>query len=284
MPGLRCPVRDCHKPIAWEEKTLRCAAGHAFDRARSGYCNLLQPQDKRSSQPGDSREAVAARRRSLDRGVGDALRNTLAEELRACALPSGAAILDAGCGEGYFVASLAQTLHLEAWGADLSVPALEAAAKRYDGVRWIAANADRRLPFDDGEFQVVMSITAAKNPLEFRRMLCNDGRLLVVVPGADDQAELREAVLGEAWETGRAARSVEMFSGHFQVEKSVVSRAKIALDKAGLLDLFAGAYRGMRTRQRAKLDALEGLVVTVSYEVLVFRPKVSVFGGEVAAG
>ena len=37
-----------------------CPRGHSFDVARSGYINLLQPQERRSRNPGDSADAVAA--------------------------------------------------------------------------------------------------------------------------------------------------------------------------------------------------------------------------------
>ena len=59
---LQCPVRDCHMALVREERRLFCQRGHSFDVARSGYINLLQPQDRRSKHPGDTVAAVAARR------------------------------------------------------------------------------------------------------------------------------------------------------------------------------------------------------------------------------
>jgi 23S rRNA (guanine745-N1)-methyltransferase len=60
---LLCPVRDCHMALGRAERRLLCPRGHSFDVARSGYINLLQPQERRSKQPGDTVAAVAARRR-----------------------------------------------------------------------------------------------------------------------------------------------------------------------------------------------------------------------------
>jgi hypothetical protein len=34
------------------------ARGHSFDIARSGYINLLQPQERRARRPGDATDAV----------------------------------------------------------------------------------------------------------------------------------------------------------------------------------------------------------------------------------
>ena len=68
----------------------------AFDVARSGYVNLLQPQDKRSKTPGDTPEAVAARRRFLDRGHADAARRRHRRarcrcgRARRCSMPAAA--------------------------------------------------------------------------------------------------------------------------------------------------------------------------------------------------
>src|SRR5208282_1856570 len=76
---LICPVRGCHLALIREERRLLCARGHSFDVARSGYINLLQPQDRRSNQPGDTAAAVAGRRRLHERGVTEALLQAIAD-------------------------------------------------------------------------------------------------------------------------------------------------------------------------------------------------------------
>src|SRR3954468_15403365 len=87
---LICPVRHCGAALERRERSLVCSQGHSFDLARSGYCNLLQPQDRRSKNPGDSRAAVEARRRLLDAGYGAALLAALQDEI---VLRPGAAVL-----------------------------------------------------------------------------------------------------------------------------------------------------------------------------------------------
>src|SRR5262245_36791661 len=66
---LICTVRQCRLPCVREGRCVVCGNGHSFDVARSGYINLLQPQDRRSRHPGDTALALAARRRLHDRGV-----------------------------------------------------------------------------------------------------------------------------------------------------------------------------------------------------------------------
>ena len=185
---LVCPVRNCRMPLARSQQRLWCERGHSFDVARSGYINLLQPQDRRSHQPGDTVAAVAARRRLHDGGVTGPLLAAIAEIL--CPSQSDV-VLDAGCGDGFYLGSLARQAGFSGHGVDISVPAIEAAARRYPECEWIVANADRLVPYRDGSFSIVMSITARMNSSEFRRVLREDGRLVIALPSPDDLIELR---------------------------------------------------------------------------------------------
>src|SRR5438445_5183091 len=165
---LLCPVRNCRMPLMREDRRLLCPRGHSFDVARSGYINLLQPQDRRSSQPGDTEAAVEGRRRLHDRGVTELLLRGIAEIAGA---RSSDVVLDAGCGDGFYLGSLAAQTGFRAHGVDISVPAIDLAARRYPGCEWIVANADRFVPYGDRSFSIVLSITARMNSVEFRRVL-----------------------------------------------------------------------------------------------------------------
>src|SRR2546430_10430060 len=112
---LLCPVRDCHMALAREQRRVLCPRGHSFDVARSGYINLLQPQERRSKQPGDTAAALAARRRLHDRGVTQPLLHGIAE---VTAASPGDAVLDAGCGDGFYLGALARATCFEAHGVD----------------------------------------------------------------------------------------------------------------------------------------------------------------------
>jgi 23S rRNA (guanine745-N1)-methyltransferase len=255
---LVCPVRNCHLPLAGgNQRQLLCERGHSFDVARSGYINLLQPQDRRSNQPGDTVAAVAARRRLHDRGVSGPLLQAVAEIVA----PSRSDIvLDAGCGDGFYLGTLAREVGFSAHGVDISVPAIEAAARRYPECQWIVANADRFVPFVDHSFSVVMSITARMNASEFRRVLRDDGRLLVALPAPDDLIELR----GSGHD--RTARTVETFAHDF----TLVDRRRITttadLDADAVHDVLLSIYRPMRLRP------VEAMRVTFSLDLLLFRP------------
>jgi 23S rRNA (guanine745-N1)-methyltransferase len=261
---LLCPVRNCRLPLKPDGRRMVCGRGHSFDVARSGYINLLQPQDRRSSQPGDTPEAVAARRRLHDRGVTEPLLKAIAEIIapatNTVAPSSNEAVLDAGCGDGFYLSSLARQKGLSAHGVDISVPAIEAASRRYPDYQWIVANADRFVPYADRSFSLLMSITARMNASEFRRVLEDNGRLLIALPGPDDLVELR----GSGHD--RTARTLQTFASHFKLVDQRRVTTVADLDAAAVNDVLHSIYRPMQRRP------VEATRVTFSLDLLLFRP------------
>ncbi len=270
MSLLICPVRDCGQPLERRERALACPRGHSFDLARGGYVNLLQPQDRRSKEPGDPREAVEARRRLLDAGYGGALLRAILEEVRSLGLPTGAAVLDVGCGEGYYLGSLARELGVEAHGVDLSSAAIALAARRYPEGTWAVANADRSLPWATGAFDLVLSIDARLNPAEMRRVLKPGGRLLVAVPAADDLVELRAAVLGEGRLRDRLEGTAGRLASDFELEARRAVRGSAWLGGDEVRDALAATYR-LRGSRTSRIEAIAGIDVTLSHELARFR-------------
>lgn len=270
---LLCPVRGCREPLARDERAARCPRGHSFDVARSGYLNLLQPQDRRSAQPGDRAEAALARRRLYDAGHGDALLAALRAQLAACGLPAGAALLDVGCGEGSLLGGVAAGGGWEAHGLDLSVPAIDLAARRWPALRWVVANADRFLPFADGSFAAVLVLSARLPVQELRRVLAPAGWLLVATPAADDLGELREAVLGEATARDRLVRATATLDPAFELVERTTARHVAELDAAALRDALAATYRGGRYSQQPRAAGLDAMRLTMSHDVGRFRPR-----------
>ena len=266
--NLVCTVRDCTRVLVAEGRRYVCGNGHAFDLARSGYLNLLQPQDKRSRHPGDTRDAVAARRRFLDAGHAEPLVRAI---VKALPLDAGDKLLDVGCGEGHHTDAFRRAYGADAWGVDISIPALDAAARRYRECQWIVANADRFLPFEDASFNAVTSITARLNAREFHRVLVPAGALLVAIPAADDLIELRETVLGERVERDRVERTVAIFEPLFSLERHERVAHVARLGRESMIDVMSSSYRGLRTRERERLQQLEEMDVTLSRDVLILR-------------
>jgi 23S rRNA (guanine745-N1)-methyltransferase len=252
---LLCTVRNCRLALVREQRRLICPRGHSFDVARSGYINLLQPQERRSKQPGDTAAAVAARRRLHDRGVTEPLLRAIIE--MTAASPDDV-VLDAGCGDGYFPGMLARLTGARAHGVDISIPAVEAAARRYPECEWIVANADRFVPYADSSFLIVLSITARMNTREFRRVLHDDGRLLVAIPAPEDLIELRGAG------RDRVARTIETFARDFKLAGQRRVTMAADLDAAAVEDVLLSIYRPMRSQPAG------AMTLTFSMDFLLF--------------
>jgi 23S rRNA (guanine745-N1)-methyltransferase len=248
---LLCTVRDCRAPLVREAARVICERGHSFDVARSGYINLLQPQDRRAKSPGDSAEVVAARRRFLER---------FAIPLDLSALRSPNSALDAGCGEGHYLAAVQAQFDCEAHGVDISVPAIDAAARAHCDCTFVVANADRFLPYVDASFDLVMSINARLNPPEFRRVLRDGGTLLVSILGADDLRELRTGP-----EQDHVDRTIALFAPAFTLVRHENVRRTVHMNREDIRDALVASYRGMREVTDEELD------VTLSRDMLIFR-------------
>ena len=186
---LLCPI--CAAPLRQTDKTFRCEAGHSFDMARQGYVNLLPVQNKRSLNPGDTREQVLSRRAFLEAGfyapIAEALCSA-AKEL-GCAGP----ILDVGCGEGWYSAQLADTLDAPLVGLDISKEAVRCAAAKYKNAQWICGSA-ARLPVASSSVGLITSLFALTIPEEFKRVLRSDGYYFQVLAQEDHLLGLKSII------------------------------------------------------------------------------------------
>lgn len=193
---FRCPV--CREPLpgADDGRSWRCATGHTYDVAREGYANLLITHQRRQRDPGDSVEMLRHRRAFLDAGHY----GVLAESVRQAAeLQPGTAVLDAGCGEGYYTRNwVADHAGLALAGVDIAKPAVRMAAKRAasPAARYAVASV-YDLPVLDASVDLAVSIFAPLHSPEFERVLRAGGRLLTVTPGPDHLAGLKAKLFAE---------------------------------------------------------------------------------------
>lgn len=256
---LLCPVRDCHLPLLREQRRVVCARAHSFDIARSGYINLLQPQERRSKHPGDTRAAIQARGQLHERGINKPLLDAIASAVQPA---NTDVILDAGCGQGYYLGNLARQFACAGHGVDISAVAIDAAARVYPECQWVVANADRFIPYADRSFSAVLSITARMNVSEFRRVLRDDGRLLIAIPSPEDLIELR----GQA-DSDRAERTIATFAEEFTLVSQKRATSTADLDAAAVEDVLHAIYRPLRAQP------VQAMRVTFSLELLLFKPK-----------
>lgn len=201
--AYQCPL--CRCPLRRVDRSFSCQNNHQFDVAKEGYVNLMPVQHKGSKHPGDNREMMQARRRFLESGPYEPLRQAVVEVCQE-ALPAdgraeqGVTLLDIGCGEGYYTSGLAE--HYvgggeagcsQVYGLDISKVAVRYAAKRYPQGQFCVGSS-HRLPFADGGLDGVVRIYAPCHAQELARCVTPGGILLTVTPAARHLYQLRALV------------------------------------------------------------------------------------------
>jgi 23S rRNA (guanine745-N1)-methyltransferase len=273
---LACTVRGCGLSLQRGERTWVCPCGHTYDVARSGYVNLLQPQDRRSLSAGDSKSATEARARLLAAGIGRTILDVVVHRAATLALPDNPLVADFGSGSGDALAEVAGARSIAGVGIDLSTAAAEHAARRFPHLTWVVANADRRLPFIDRSVALILSIHGRRQAVECARVLAPQGYLLVVIPAPDDLIELRALIQGEAIERARNDALVAEHEHLFTLTERLSVRERHTLGRTSLIDLLRGTYRGGRSRTAVRLDTLRTMEITLASDIFLFVPRRSI--------
>ncbi len=186
---LACP--NCALALTVSAHGATCANGHSFDRGRGGYLNLLVGgRLSAATTPGDTPDALAARRRFLGAGYYAPIAEALAE---AVGVPDGP-VLDVGCGEGYY---LSQLDLVDLYGLDVAKSAVQMAARLLPDAQFVVGSA-YRLPVLAGSVAAVLSVFAPRPFDEFQRVLQPGGRWVTVSPGPHHLQEMRPVLAGDA--------------------------------------------------------------------------------------
>ena len=221
---LLCPV--CGEELQKHERTWRCAANHCFDEARQGYVNLLTVDRKHAKHPGDTKEQVAARKAFLDAGFYTPIAKKVCE-ITAPLAPK--AVLDAGCGEGYYLTQLQNLLpDTEFAGVDISKDAVRFAAVRNKNALWLTATA-AALPFPDGSFDGILSMFALTVEQEFARVLTEHGWYLQVIAGPEHLMGLKSIIYPEIL---RREKTLHPELQGFRLERSETLTFSFTVDSA----------------------------------------------------
>ncbi|MFQ3199262.1 MAG: 23S rRNA (guanine745-N1)-methyltransferase, partial [Paraglaciecola sp.] len=173
-----CPA--CQSPLTLTERTYSCNQAHAFDRAKEGYVNLLLAQHKRSKEPGDNKEMVNARRAFLQQDYYQPLALHLAKLIGKYHVGQQLAVFDVGCGEGYYLNCIIQSLleasdmRITSGALDISKIAVQKAAKKYPD-SYFAVASSFNLPVANDSQQAIIQIFAPSSENEVYRVLAEEG-------------------------------------------------------------------------------------------------------------
>ena len=266
-----CP--HCGSPLTKEEKTYRCPNGHSFDIAKEGYVHLLPANQKHSKDPGDDKAMAAARSRFLDTGAYVPLREELCK-LAAAYTETNAAVLDAGCGEGYYTAGIIEALKaagkkVRVAGIDLSKPSLKKAARRAPEGEFSVASV-YHLPVADESVDLIVNCFSPLALEEFRRVLRPGGYFLYVVPAADHLWEMKEVLYDAPYPNEEKETPYEGFA----YEAIVGVEDTITLEsQADIQALFGMTPYAWKTPKAGKerLAALDSLKCRIAFRIHIFK-------------
>lgn len=266
-----CPV--CRQPLTREGSAYRCPNRHSFDRAREGYVHLLPANRKHSRDPGDDRGMAAARNRFLEGGWYQPLR----EALEALALEMAGerpAVLDSGCGEGYYTQGIARQLaqagrEPQVAGVDLSRASLRYAARRLPEGEFAVASV-YHLPVGDGAASLLINCFSPLAAEEFGRVLRPGGIFLYVVPGPEHLWELKQVLYDRPYQNREQRTDYPGF--RWLGLRELCGTAALP-DRQAVDDLFhmTPYYWKTPAAGARRLAELEGLTVQTDFHIHIYR-------------
>jgi 23S rRNA (guanine745-N1)-methyltransferase len=279
MTVLACPV--CGEELSVDAAGATCPNAHHFDRARSGYLNLLLSNRKQSAEPGDSLAMLQSRRAFLQGGFYDPMADAAADAVdEIVGRRPKVHIADLGCGEGFFTARLKGAVAAAispppAWyGVDISRPGIRMATP-YDGaITWIVASLHRS-PFRPQSLDVAVSMFAPIDAADVRRILRDDGALVTVTPGPDHLDALRIIIYSSVRPHPEAPA---LMVGDTLFDRAAFTRVRypIVVDSpTQIMNLLAMTpyYWHISRATKAHVESLTQLEVTVDAYVNVFHPR-----------
>ena len=271
---LRCPV--CNEPLIEEAHRFYCKKGHSFDRSKNGYVNLLPPSGH--GKHGDSKEMIRARTQFLESGayqpLSDKINEVSLRHLNSCPHP---VIVDAGCGEGYYLQRLLQNIPAsdtaEVYGIDISKEAILALSKKFRGAYAIVASTSS-IPLSDHCAHLLMNIFSPVFPNEFNRILHPEGKLLRVIPLPMHLYELKSLVYDHAYENDYES---EELPGFDLLESHDITYPFTVSSESELFSLFQMTPYYYRTSMEdlRKLEHISSLTITASFQIRIFAPQKS---------
>lgn len=271
MSLFQCPV--CGEPLVREERSYRCPNRHSYDIAKEGYTYLLPPNQKHSAAPGDDKGMAAARRDFLSKGYYAPLKDALCEQIISRTGHSPA-ILDTGCGEGYYTAGIYQALTAvgktpQVAGTDISKFILRHAAKREKNIEFAVASS-YHLPLADQSVDLLLNCFSPLALEEFLRVLKPGGYFLYVVPAAEHLWEMKQVLYDEPYPNEEKETPYEGFSYEAIVPVDAVITLENQADIHALFQMTPYYWKTPKAGAE-RLAALASLQCRISFRIHIFK-------------
>ena len=274
---LICP--KCRGKLNISDASAVCVAGHSFDRSKEGYFNLLLGAG--GGTHGDNAEMIKARREFLEGGFYEPLAGRLSA-LAAEYAPDAEAVLDAGCGEGYYTQHIAEGYRKMRGGIgsealprvyafDISKEAVKRACKRMKDISCgFAVASSYAMPISDGSVDLLVNTFSPLAIEECRRVLRVGGIFLMAIPAEEHLFELKASVYDTPYKNTVDSPEIEGF------RLLLADRLKytMALDgRESIKSLFMMTPYAYRTGAvgRDRVAALSRLDCTAHFMIFVYE-------------
>ncbi len=271
MSGYVCPV--CRKSLIEDEKCFKCENGHNFDKARSGYVNLLPNNLPSGKNHGDNKLMIKARKDFLEKGYYRCLSKKIEEIFNNIDL-NGKTVLDAGCGECWYTDNIYKNLPennlpKKFLAVDISKDALNTGAKRNKNISCAAASVFN-LPLADKGCDVLFTAFAPFCREEYLRVLSDDGLLIMVIPSENHLMGLKKLIYDNPYKNEVKDYKI----GGFDFLKKEECKSNIKIDnKNDIKNLFMMTpyyYKTGITDQK-KVEKADFLETEIEFEILIYR-------------
>ena len=274
MEVFRCPL--CRTKLLKNERALKCEHGHSFDISAEGYVHLLPANKMNSKVPGDSKEMAASRSAFLDKGYYEPLLLELERTVLELSENEEPAMLDCGCGEGYYTANIAKELKnrfpkAKIAGFDISRPSVRRAAKRTKEVDFAVASVFD-IPVSDKSFDILLNVFSPLSIDEYKRVLKDGGYYIYVVPAARHLWQLKAAIYDTPYENREEDIPYEGFE---HVETRKVRYETLIKTKEDIFALFQMTPYYWKTSAKGaeKLSAYESLLTEVAFDIHIYKKE-----------
>ena len=270
MEHFICPV--CGETLLLRENIYICQNNHSFDRAKSGYVNLLRSQVSSKKRHGDDKLMIRARTAFLEKGYYQPLLDGILAECDKLTTKA-VHLCDIGCGEGWYTDHIFRHLReqgkvVQMEGIDISKDALSVCAKRNPYIAAAVASISA-LPIRTGSVDMLFNLFAPFDTTEFSRVLKKGGIWLKAIPLEKHLFGLKSAIYERPYEN---EVSIEEYNDFELISRQDI-KGNIHLVGENIQNLFCMTpyYYKTGKEDQARLAKLDELTTEIEFAVLCYK-------------
>lgn len=271
---LQCPI--CHTTLQLKQHTnttWQCQNQHSYDQAKQGYINLHVVQHKHSKTPGDTPEAVMARREFLATHNYQPLQQAIVNAIEKLDIQTA---LDIGCGEGYYTQAMAQVIP-QLIAVDIAKSAIQIAAKqdqKLNGqckITWVVGTGTH-LPVADNSLDLCTSFFSPIPKSEILRCLKHQGYLLIATPAPNHLFHMRQALF-EQVNTHQPEKFLQLLQPEFKLIQHLHITNPLNLNQTQLQNLIRMTPYAWKAKaeRRTHLEQQQQFSVTAEFYLYLLQ-------------